>query len=319
MVKPHANFSNNGVAYMEGGGNFSVGALHTQQVLSQAMSNRILLIGDSDIDKLVLVQDVLRRSNQPAPDSLDAPVGWHIDTKYYTAQVFFSSASSADDTLDGDAVVFVYNKQRSGAFKQLEEWMERIEQLEPSIQLCVAMGEGDSEGHEDWCLDHGFDFVDLSTAADEDRKEERVAVERVIEVLEANMWESMERKQDPREQDSAQKGELRGTNEQAGKRDESKEGEHGEKDDPENDDPLGEEADMQRLLLNDQDMPNNEEVQALRQEIFGDLDEEDGFDNALEKLRGLKAKAQTLSDDERRKLAAKVALSFFMEIIHYKI
>ncbi|CAJ0901382.1 3471_t:CDS:2 [Entrophospora sp. SA101] len=55
-------------------------------------------------------------------------------------------------------------------------------------------------------------------------------------------------------------------------------------------------------------MVNQEEVELMYDQIFGDFDEEDGLDKVLSKLNNLRGKM--LPDNERRKLAASVAYSF---------
>lgn len=79
-------------------------------------------------------------------------------------------------------------------------------------------------------------------------------------------------------------------------------------------------------------MPSASEIRQMQQQLFGDIDKEDGLDKALQTMQALRGKlegrhlaptaeclqvaeqGQNLPDDERRKLAAKVALSFAAQL-----
>lgn len=79
-------------------------------------------------------------------------------------------------------------------------------------------------------------------------------------------------------------------------------------------------------------MPTESEIRRMQEHLFGDIDKEDGLDKALETMRALRGKldiklvamarltqrvteqGKNLPDDERRKLAAKVALSFAAQL-----
>ncbi|OUM69112.1 hypothetical protein PIROE2DRAFT_3005, partial [Piromyces sp. E2] len=62
----------------------------------------------------------------------------------------------------------------------------------------------------------------------------------------------------------------------------------------------------------DEDKKLMEEVEELRKKLFSKLDDDDGFDNLITNLKNLKDIGQSLPDEARRDLAAKVALSFEM-------
>jgi hypothetical protein len=63
-----------------------------------------------------------------------------------------------------------------------------------------------------------------------------------------------------------------------------------------------------RLVL---DLPSEKDIRKMQQELFGAFDDpNDGLDQAFAKIQDLREKGAGLPDNERRKLAAQVALSF---------
>lgn len=82
-----------------------------------------------------------------------------------------------------DAVVFVFRKDQPETFKDLEQWVPFMQKHELAIALCVGVSreltgdesgakagkekttlegqEGKVEDYEDWCLENGFEYIDL--------------------------------------------------------------------------------------------------------------------------------------------------------------
>jgi len=61
-------------------------------------------------------------------------------------------------------------------------------------------------------------------------------------------------------------------------------------------------------------LPSQREIENMHRQIFCDFDDEDGLDKVLARLNNLREKSKSLSDEERRKLAASVACSFGMHM-----
>ncbi|KAF9978715.1 hypothetical protein BGZ73_000725 [Actinomortierella ambigua] len=59
---------------------------------------------------------------------------------------------------------------------------------------------------------------------------------------------------------------------------------------------------------------SREMIEDMHQTLFGNMDDEDGMARTLETLRGLREEGKTMSDKDRRELAARVALSFGMQM-----
>lgn len=81
------------------------------------------------------------------------------------------------------------------------------------------------------------------------------------------------------------------------------------------------------------DLPSKEDVGIMHDQLFGDIDQEDGLDKALQSLQAMRGKrrqpltrvisltdlywlerGKDLPDEERRKMAAQVALSFAAQL-----
>jgi hypothetical protein len=59
------------------------------------------------------------------------------------------------------------------------------------------------------------------------------------------------------------------------------------------------------------DLPSEKDIRKMQQELFGAFDDpNDGLDQAFAKIQNLRELGANLPDNERRKLAAEVALSF---------
>lgn len=62
------------------------------------------------------------------------------------------------------------------------------------------------------------------------------------------------------------------------------------------------------------DLPSQSEIMEMQSKLFGSIDEEDGLDKTFQMLQSMREHGKTLSDQERRKMAAQVALSFAAQL-----
>ncbi|CEG77880.1 hypothetical protein RMATCC62417_12561 [Rhizopus microsporus] len=62
------------------------------------------------------------------------------------------------------------------------------------------------------------------------------------------------------------------------------------------------------------DLPSQSEISEMQSKLFGSIDEEDGLDKTFQMLQSMREHGKTLSDQERRKMAAQVALSFAAQL-----
>nr|CAG8482844.1 9058_t:CDS:2 [Entrophospora candida] len=265
------------------------------------LRNKILVIGRRGVGKFSI-----NHSGKKIP--------WNIETKYYKARVYFWIDETVgrndinwevvtgyldEDNGIGDvvdAIIFVFRKDEPSTFEDIHTFLPFIKRYEPSITLAVGTGRSNDE--------NGFEYVDLEETKSQDAIE-RVGIDRILEALQSHMWEEDEDDDNYHkelyEAMSNLNFEQKNTNKEGLmllKSDDEEEGE----------------GESTQIEGSDDDefygdsMVNQEEVELMYDQIFGDFEEEDGLDKVLSKLNNLRGKM--LPDNERRKLAASVAYSF---------
>ncbi|KAG0018268.1 hypothetical protein BGZ81_010315 [Podila clonocystis] len=160
-------------------------------------------------------------------DHSGVTIPWTIDTKYYSVKVDFwidetyaQGSSAMEQMVESgeldelgsvvEAIVFCFSKNQPATFHDIKPWLSFVERHEPSITLCVATTapappEGSSqtgrleedeviEDYDDWCLDNGFEFIDLQEQPESLGQEEHVGLDRILEALAAHMWDGLKRK-----------------------------------------------------------------------------------------------------------------------------
>ena len=179
----------------------------------------ILVIGESGVGKDALISRVIdpsKHSAQPRDRQL-----WHLDTKYYTAQVWIeqglpeTDAYASAGTCGGLVLVFAANLESS--FLAVKRWAEQLPHESADVRLCIANKvdkclSSDSSlqkpalQHSDWrqqamqwCADSLFEYIEVSsTDTDLDEhlvwEEQRQGIPRVREALEANLWPCLKMK-----------------------------------------------------------------------------------------------------------------------------
>ncbi|KAJ3147788.1 hypothetical protein HDU89_005147 [Geranomyces variabilis] len=220
-----------------------------------------------------------------------------------------------------DAFVFVYDQEKPETFLPLQDtWAKFIDTVEPSVALCVANvspTSADSSStpspllaqHEEWCIEHDIEYINMrlpspdnQSAAEDDHDaleggfRERVGIERIVEALETNVWDGMEtvrgaggagfRTQYAVDDLAVEPGAL--TVEQTGAG-------------------LLSGTVPSRLPA----VPRFDESED--DEAGGDIDD-DLFERSLRALQGLRDRGSSLPDDERRALAARIALSLGLDL-----
>lgn len=193
-----------------------------------------------------------------------------------------------------DAFVYVFHKDNVDSFQGVKKWIPFLDQYEPSIRLCAALPfkqdnkKHDFEDIEEWCLDHQFEYVDM----DENTVEplDKAGWDLAVDILQTNLWDGM------KEHKSTQ----------------------GKDDEQAADEELLRELQMLKLEnerdQDEIDMPSQSEINDMQKLLFSEIDKEDGLDKAFETMQALREQGKDLPDEERRKLAAKVALSFAAQL-----
>ncbi|KAI9262399.1 hypothetical protein BDA99DRAFT_482509 [Phascolomyces articulosus] len=311
------------------------------------LRNKILVVGNKDVDLVEFVKGIFKACEKELPqkhvdDELKKSEGkqsgitipWVIDTKYYTASVDFwlDQVDGDPKVIEGytnqdnaigqvvDAFVYVFRKDKLSSFDGIKKWIPFLESCEPSIQMCVGHGEpkededSDLGSIEDWCLDHQFEYVDLDEKTVEPL--DKAGWDLAVDVLQTNLWDGMSQKESDgssknKEQETIYDDddfykELQMLSLQREKDDSSKKGQ-----DKKGDNSFDDNDDFDDL---DFEMPSQNEVRKMQEQLFASLDNEDGLDKAFETMQALREQGQNLPDEERRKLAAKVALSFAAQL-----
>ncbi|KAI7869746.1 hypothetical protein BDF14DRAFT_1780414 [Spinellus fusiger] len=280
--------------------------------------NKIFIVGHDNVGKLDFVKDVFKVSELPFPQSLvdgqleelegshaGLRIPWTIDTKYYTANVDFWIDTVIADSVEKDiqaytneghgvtkaidAFVYVFRKDKPETFQSLALWLSFLEVCEPSIRLCIGAGDTTEKekgtasiDYEEWCLDNEFEYIDREEVTEDPL--DKAGVELAVEVLKTNMWDGSTHKetvlQAPQSMDHGLLQELHHLSLE------------------------------QEKAADDTSFPTDEEVQKMQRQLFEDFDNEDGFDTTFEAIKAMRDRGKDLPDEERRRLAASVAMSF---------
>jgi len=253
-----------------------------------------------------------------------------LETKYYSAQLEFwvCSAQRGYDHIEQtlvtlgettDALLFLFEEGQD-VLAELNKWSKFIEEYSPNVLVCACDNKPqDQVPDEDilsnhkvytsWCLDNGLEFILLNPSGNSSDPElrEKKGFERVLEVLETNMWENMDYATQLRPQVKGLSIQPTQTSTNAVIPQEQSPQEKKIVDN------IFENLDIHvgPTETAPKDLGNNENP-FLPQDFFDELSnfEDGGFEKALLQLKTLREKASKLSDTERREMAAQVALSF---------
>ncbi|RWS30584.1 alpha- and gamma-adaptin-binding protein p34-like protein [Leptotrombidium deliense] len=210
---------------------------------------------------------------------------WHINTKYYEADVHLLRIPRRDLVSEHfaeivNAVVIYFECQKS-SFQKVEHWMPFIEKYSPDVKIMVCdKASDDFELTKDtllkWCIENEFELVELSvTQNDDDDFKETIGIERIKQALSAHTWPSMQLKSS-----------------------------HVYKPSPRFEEALRREFERDMNSITSQ--VNNLNVNNLFEE-----NSESSFETLFSQFSELKNKAQQLNGDERRRYAEKVTIAFW--------
>ncbi|KAI9255567.1 hypothetical protein BY458DRAFT_541707 [Sporodiniella umbellata] len=265
--------------------------------------NKIFITSQCDKSTLQFSRDLFKESQQPFPenevqsqlktsdgDVAGIMIPFLMETKYYTASLdlWLDEFKELETTIQaytaneqiGQAIgAFVFIFSQADDFKRLKRWLPFLNKTEPAIRLCIHQNHQDPEDINAWCLDHGFDYVDMNESPDYEM--DKVGMALALEILQTHLWDGLERKD---KQGSIEEEEL-----------------------------VKEIQDLRLLEDENLDMPTASEINEMRDKLFGTL-EDDDLDKTFTLLQSMKEHGKTLSDEERRKMAAQVALSFAAQL-----
>ncbi|CAG8495235.1 5089_t:CDS:2 [Acaulospora morrowiae] len=297
---------------------------------------QILSSSNQRIDEIILDQNNENGETSDNANHAGMKIPWKIITKYYTANVEFwvdetvHKSQLDSEVIDGyeneengigkvvDAILFIFKKNEPSTFDDIQAYLPFIQKYEPSITLAVGTGrniqhdtiDAENDPFEDWCIENGFEYVDLDMKKRDDEIAERVGIERILEALQSHMWEDMTRlSKTNKTSDHIEDTNNKELSEAISQLNHKENNSHLESA-PEFDDHNSAPFDDNDTEFFGDALPSQQEIESMHQHIFGDFDDEDGFDKVLARLNSLRERGKTLSDDERRKLAARVACSF---------
>jgi len=287
--------------------------------------NQVLLLHCFDFQKQsasdsVILKGIFKESQQEIQKigESESSVIWTIDNKYYSVQVSIHSFTSQhtphwiDIANQANAIIYVFHKDRDESFEELKKAVT-MGQQNAEMRLCVAMNQNPdcviSEKtfslFEDFCIENALELIDLDQElihSEDEVIKETFGIERVIEALSSHSWVGITVKNQPKP--GQQKSGKDGLDDYISQKelDEMK------------DKIFGKMAPQEGKRQNEKNVNQEDENldDDLEEQI--DMDGAAAFDNALQMLSGLREQSKNLPDEERRKMAAKVALSFLAQM-----
>nr|CAD7607211.1 unnamed protein product [Timema genevievae] len=258
-------------------------------------------LADSFVGRMILDVDDL-----PEPIILEDGIKafpWHIDTKYYTADVNLCSVEkktldSEEFAVSVEAVVINFDSNiLANALVVLSSTAEDGE-IEARISCLLYTAQ-------EWCVDQGFELVELDPELDAEWEAEQdfletTGIKRVVQAMHSHLWPNLRMKGKPQQLSRTVQSMLNG-----------------------NDlDPtlstLGQ--DLQNLQLdpvtnsNNYNANVNTAIEDRIDELLGDSGGVAGFSSLFEQLHNMKACVQGLPSDQRKACAEQVVMAFWHAI-----
>nr|CAD7263171.1 unnamed protein product [Timema shepardi]CAD7574189.1 unnamed protein product [Timema californicum] len=264
-----------------------------------------VILGVEDLPEPIILEDGIKA------------FPWHIDTKYYTADVNLCSVEkktldSEEFAVSVEAVIINFDSNINAGLNIAESWLSFLKEFEPEVQilLCDRCQENPSVGvskvaAQEWCVDQGFELVELDPELDAEWEAEQdfietTGIQRVVQAVHSHLWPNLRMKGKPQQLSKTVQSMLNG-----------------------NDlDPtlstLGQ--DLQNLQLDPVNNSNNYNanvntaIEDRIDELLGDSGGVAGFSSLFEQLHNMKACVQGLPSDQRKACAEQVVMAFWHAI-----
>nr|CAD7414459.1 unnamed protein product [Timema poppensis] len=264
-----------------------------------------VILGVDDLPEPIILEDGIKA------------FPWHIDTKYYTADVNLCSVEkktldSEEFAVSVEAVIINFDSNINAGLNIAESWLSFLKEFEPEVQilLCDRCQENPSVGvskvaAQEWCVDQGFELVELNPELDAEWEAEQdfletTGIQRVVQAVHSHLWPNLRMKGKPQQLSRTVQSMLNG-----------------------NDlDPtlstLGQ--DLQNLQLdpvtnsNNYNANVNTAIEDRIDELLGDSGGVAGFSSLFEQLHNMKACVQGLPSDQRKACAEQVVMAFWHAI-----
>lgn len=283
------------------------------------------------------VQDNPKTEDAPF-EIISKPLSWIIDNKYYRTELSVHWSSTPTSLLSHanmlselgpslGALILIWDPFQEHTLKEVYKWKDFIEEYQPPVLLCVQHSQSTCDYSsslvkecEEWCLENGLESVSVTVESirvlpADCHLEEKVGLERISEALEANVWPNLRLKNDPfsssKDPSGVNKNESEGTQTD---------------DETQNLSSLSIPAiQTSGDLVSPSSSPAASEVPSKNKDKEGkfvesltklskledlDFSDPDNFEQLFSVLQPLRQQGQSLPDDQRRELAARVALLF---------
>ena len=191
--------------------------------LQEANNGSVLLVGPRQVGKYTLAKRLLQPA--AAREDADGQEIWHLDTKYYSADVSIHrshpSGHAYQQATDSQGIVLVFAADSETSFQAVSQWAEQLPSSAGEIKLCVAnkadtiaaQQTGACELAESelrrsswltsaimWCAEHQYEYIEASSTNNQlDQnlvwEEQKQGIHRIKQALEANYWPNLVMKQ----------------------------------------------------------------------------------------------------------------------------
>lgn len=163
-----------------------------------------------------IIKQILGDDQLPEPETWTDNIKaypWHIDTKYYTADIHLctlqsKTLGSQDFSESVQAVVIDFDSKSEESLSNVRQWFSFISHWEPEIKLLLCDSCGENSGSvisrdklRSFCLKVSFELVErCSEPSSEDDSDEGFAevelggIRRIVQALQAHMWPNLELK-----------------------------------------------------------------------------------------------------------------------------
>ncbi|KAK7115956.1 alpha- and gamma-adaptin-binding protein p34-like [Littorina saxatilis] len=167
-----------------------------------------LIASCADYEPKNIVKHILNTSELPDGHPVVESIvsyDWHIDTKYYTADVHLCTTDSRTfgdksfaESVEAFVVYFDSNKESS--FEKVSSWLPYLAHMNAEILIlvCQTSRQDDTVSRHrtlEWCIKHGFELVELepeeNSGDEDDDFVETVGPKRIVQALHAHTWPNL--------------------------------------------------------------------------------------------------------------------------------
>lgn len=285
---------------------------------------------DSSFKEEELIRQVLSSESPPQPSRIEERVSWYpwtINNKYYTANLSLCVVSSTFDmnaevARSMQAFIIYFDSKTKDSLNNVNSWLSVVEELAPEVLILVCDHVCDSDegvsrqDAQQWCLAHAFELVELNPQDlpdEDDDFPESTGVKRIIQALNANVWSSVEMKDEHSQGFGLMSSLVASRHNNPRPSQETLSSHSPSNSTDEGTERLRAENNQSDAVDTAADPMIDIDIQELANLTAGDPDVEN-FERLFTKLKEMKDKASSLPHEQRKVHAEKVAKAFWMAI-----